>query len=206
MPLPAELESLISQFEAADRDARAVTDGLDENTGTWRPAEGAWSVAHCLDHLAVSNRVYLQPLVVATTTGRARRQFRKRPARPGLIGGLFIYSLEPPVRLRMRNPRKSTPQSAPPLRESLDAFLAAQHEIRQFIHTVADLDLNAIRFVNPFQNWIRFSIATGLNVLAAHDRRHLWQAWNVRERCGLGGPPVLRKPAPGDGSNPDSDC
>jgi hypothetical protein len=27
---------------------------------------------------------------------------------------------------------------------------------------------------------VRFSLATGINVLAAHDRRHVWQAWNVR--------------------------
>jgi hypothetical protein len=28
---------------------------------------------------------------------------------------------------------------------------------------------------------VRFSLATGLHVLAAHERRHLWQAWRVRE-------------------------
>jgi hypothetical protein len=27
---------------------------------------------------------------------------------------------------------------------------------------------------------IRFSLATGLHVIAAHDRRHLLQAWQVR--------------------------
>jgi hypothetical protein len=184
MPLPEELESLISQFDAADRDARAVTDGLDETSGTWRPAPGAWSVAHCLDHLAVSNRVYLTPLVVATDAGRASGRLRRKPAQPGLIGGLFVSSLEPPVRIKTKNPPKSTPQPAPPLKASLDAFLASQDDIRQFIRAVADLDLNSIRFVNPFIGWIRFSIATGLNVLAAHDRRHLWQAWNVRRASG----------------------
>jgi len=27
---------------------------------------------------------------------------------------------------------------------------------------------------------VRFSLATGLHVIAAHERRHLWQAWRVR--------------------------
>ena len=28
--------------------------------------------------------------------------------------------------------------------------------------------------------WVRFSLATGLHVITAHQRRHLWQAWRVR--------------------------
>jgi hypothetical protein len=28
---------------------------------------------------------------------------------------------------------------------------------------------------------VRFSLATGLHVIAAHERRHLWQAWRVRQ-------------------------
>jgi hypothetical protein len=32
----------------------------------------------------------------------------------------------------------------------------------------------------PFVRGIRFSLATGLHVIAAHERRHLWQAWRVR--------------------------
>jgi hypothetical protein len=35
-------------------------------------------------------------------------------------------------------------------------------------------------FPNPFIRGVRFSLATGLHVLEAHERRHLWQAWNVR--------------------------
>jgi hypothetical protein len=34
-----------------------------------------------------------------------------------------------------------------------------------------------------------FSIATGLFVIAAHDRRHLWQAEQVRQAPGFRGPP-----------------
>ena len=28
---------------------------------------------------------------------------------------------------------------------------------------------------------VRISLATGLHVIAAHNRRHLWQAWRVRK-------------------------
>ena len=45
---------------------------------------------------------------------------------------------------------------------------------------------------NPFFSLIRFSVGTGFQVIAAHQRRHLWQAERVRERAGF--PQSLRKP------------
>lgn len=50
----------------------------------------------------------------------------------------------------------------------------------RFLRDNADLDLAHIRFVNPFIRGVRFSLATGLHVIAAHERRHLRQAWRAR--------------------------
>ena len=180
MVLPAELQKLIDELDAADCDAKAVAEGLSEVQGTWRPAPGAWSVAECFDHLAIANRVYLAPIVDGAARGRAAGRMRRRPALPGLAGGMFARSLEPPVRLKTKNPKVSTPRPSPPLMDSLAAFLESQEHVRAFIHANHDLDLASIRFVNPFVRGIRFSLATGLHVITSHDRRHLWQAWNVR--------------------------
>jgi hypothetical protein len=80
----------------------------------------------------------------------------------------------------MKAPRNIRPRASPPLADSFAAFLASQEEVRAFLRTGADIDLNGVRFPNPFVRVIRFSLATGLHVIAAHDRRHLWQAWRVR--------------------------
>ena len=178
--MPPELQKLLDELDAADRDAKAVAAGLDEQQGAWRPSPGAWSVAECLDHLAVANRVYLAPIAEAAAGGRAKGRMRRGPARPGIIGGWFANSLEPPVRMKTKNPRVSTPRTSPPLADSLTAFLESQDRVRDFIRANADLDLAGIRFANPFVRGVRFSLATGLHVITAHDRRHLWQAWNVR--------------------------
>lgn len=44
----------------------------------------------------------------------------------------------------------------------------------------AGLDTAPVRFPKPFERGVRFSLATGLHVITAHERRHLWQAWRVR--------------------------
>jgi hypothetical protein len=52
--------------------------------------------------------------------------------------------------------------------------------VRVFLRENEELDLAKIGFRNPFVPVIRFSLATGLHVIPAHERRHLWQAWRVR--------------------------
>ena len=76
---------------------------------------------------------------------------------------------------------------SPPLGDATAAFLASLDDVRAFLRQFAAIDLAGVSFPNPLVPGIRFSLATGLHVLAAHQRRHLWQAWNVRraaERAG----------------------
>ena len=180
--LPADIRDLHDQLEANTRDARAVAEGMTAAHGEWRADPGSWSVAQCLDHLATGNRVYLNAMRPSAVRAREERRLRSGIARPGLLGGLFVRSLEPPVKLalRMKAPRKIKPQPSPPLADAIAAFLASQQDMLAFLRDSADLDLAHVRFPNPFVRGVRFSLATGFHVTAAHERRHLWQAWRVR--------------------------
>ena len=53
------------------------------------------------------------------------------------------------------------------------------------LRKAAGIDLNGTRFVNPFLSLIRFSMGSGFQIIAAHERRHLWQAKQVRGRAGF---------------------
>jgi hypothetical protein len=52
------------------------------------------------------------------------------------------------------------------------------------IADAADVDVNRATFVNPFLRFVRVKVSTGLSVVSAHDRRHLWQADQVRKAPG----------------------
>jgi len=178
---PAEVLALEEALNAAERDARALVAGLTEEQGAWRAEPGSWSVAECLDHLAVANRVYLRAMQPAAERAVAEGRRRRRPARPGLIGGWFVRSMEPPVKTKGKAPKKIRPRTSPALADAFDQFLASQEEVRTFLRRYADIDLAGVRFPNPFIPGVRFSLATGLHVIPAHERRHLWQASNVRQ-------------------------
>ena len=68
--------------------------------------------------------------------------------------------------------------------------------MRAFLRRYADIDLAAVRFPNPFVRRVQFSLATGLHVVAAHERRHLWQAWRVRRAAERAAPPPEVPTAP----------
>jgi hypothetical protein len=178
-----DIQALEHAFDAIERDARALLEGLTAAQGVWRPSPTAWSIAHCLDHLATANRVYFGAMAPSAERGLREGRTRRRPAVPGLIGRWFVRSLEPPVkpRFKMRAPKKIVPRPAPPLDDSAAQFFASQADVRAFVRTYADIDLAGVLFPNPFIRGVRFSLATGLHVTAAHERRHLWQAWNVRK-------------------------
>jgi hypothetical protein len=196
--LPDELRSLHEAYDANERTARELVASLTEAHGTWHPAPGSWSVAECLDHLAFSNRVYIAAMQPPAAQARVAGRMRRRSALPGVLGGWFVKSLEPPVTRRMRAPRTIVPRPSPGLADAASTFFASHDQVVQFLRVYADIDLAATRFPNPFIRAIRFSLATGVHVLAAHERRHLWQASNVarlagREGRGAGTTPIAAR-------------
>lgn len=178
--LSSDLRNLLDALDAAERDARALKDGLTSSQGAWRESPGSWSVAECLDHLATANRVYLAAMEPSAAQARSAGSRRRGPAQPGVLGGWFVRFLEPPVKRKGKAPRKIRPRTGPALDDAFTSFLATQNDVRAFVRTYGEIDLARVRFPNPFIRGLRLSLATGLHVIAAHERRHLWQAWRVR--------------------------
>ncbi|HXU29911.1 MAG TPA: DinB family protein [Thermoanaerobaculia bacterium] len=182
MNLPTDLQELQDQLDAAERDAEALVAGLSEEQGTARVRPGSWSIAECLDHLATANRVYLLAMQDPANRANARGRLRKGPAKPGWAGRWFISGLEPPPKWwsKLKAPKKIRPRPSPPLADAFAAFIESQADVRDFLRAYDRLDLARIRFPNPFIPGVSFSLATGLHIIPAHERRHLLQAWGVR--------------------------
>ena len=180
--LPEDLAAILRGLEASDREARALIEEVDEERFNWRPDGRSWSVAQCLDHLNVGNRVYVGPLRDALETARQKGAWRHGPIRPGFFGRWFIRTMEPPPRRRLPAPRKIVPAARRSRAEVGEEWARVQAQVRDLLHEAGPLDLNATRFVNPFFPLVRFSVGTGFLVIEAHNRRHLWQARQVLAR------------------------
>ena len=49
----------------------------------------------------------------------------------------------------------------------------------------APIDVNRATFVNPFISIVRVRVGTAFHVIAAHERRHVWQADQVPNAPGF---------------------
>src|SRR5262249_24045899 len=194
--IPADIQNLQNQLDAVEQDVQKLVSGLDERLGTWRARDDSWSVAECLDHLATGNRIYVEAMQGSAIQARRQGRLRRGPALPGLIGRWFTSYMEPPAKapFKTKAPRKIRPRKSPALGDALALFIESHHQLGDFLRQNADLDLVGVHFPNPFIRGVRFSLATGLHVLPAHERRHLWQAWNVRR--GAEGETGVKYPAP----------
>lgn len=183
--LPEDVRGILADLEANDRRFRPLVHGLNEEQFNWRVDERSWSIAQCLDHLNVANRLYLAPMLVGIEAGRRSGATRKGPIRSGFLERLFVGSMEPPPKWKLPAPRKIVPAVNKPKAEVVEEWRLTQDEVRALLHASAGLDLNGIRFVNPFIPLVRFSVGTGFLVIAAHERRHLWQAERVKGDAGF---------------------
>src|SRR5262245_45385887 len=106
-----ELAALEAELAANRRDACALALGLTAGQGIHRASPEAWSVAHCLDHLATGNRVYVAAMRPSAERAREAGRRRRRAATPGWLGGWFVRSLEPPVKplRKLKAPRLIRP-------------------------------------------------------------------------------------------------
>ena len=189
MKLEYTTDEYVAELQRQGEEAQALVGGLQTSALNWRPDGRSWSVAQCIDHLARTNSLYLE--VIREAVERNEDQISPgssvyRPA--GWPSRKFIESMEPPPRRRFRAFRKIIPAQAGYRNdEVLPPFLTAQKELAELVEKDREMDLGSVRFHNPFLKGIRMTISSGLLLIGAHNRRHLWQAERVKERAGFPG-------------------
>jgi hypothetical protein len=117
---------------------------------------------------------------------RARRvsePFEDLGAVPSWWGRWFINGMEPPPRFRVKTRRMVKPTSFGSVHGARAALTASHDGVRAFVRDLQGHDWRGT-FTSPFGP-LRFRLGTGLLVLAAHDRRHVWQARQVLKASGF---------------------
>lgn len=182
-----ELAGSWRELEAAGEEAEELAGGLARERLRWRPAPERWSIAECLDHLVRTGEAYLEAM--DTTIGEARRDSHDGGGsyRPSLVGRWLVRVLEPPPGLRVRAPRIIRPRTADAegADDPLAAFLGLRPRFRRRLEAADGLDLGRIRMSSPFFSFVRFDLGSAFRIVAAHERRHLWQARQVRRAEGF---------------------
>jgi len=180
MTLPQEIARTIGDFEKAKASARSVFDGLGAIELTQRPSPTQWSIAECLAHLNLTARVQIDALKSAIEKGLAQNVLGggEKP-RYNWVSRKIIAMTEPPPKKKQKAPKRLVPIEFT-LQGLLPEFLKLQDELIACAHRAAPLDLVRVKVVFPFFRLLRFNLGAYFHLVAAHQRRHLWQAEQVK--------------------------
>ena len=184
-----QLESLRRQLDAIRADADSIILGLSDQQLQWHPRQGAWSIVECLAHLNSIDGQDLPQLFRGITAGRGNGTTGTGPFKWNWFERMFIAAVDVPVRMRVKSPRKYLPAKTFNARETILEFQRIQHDLYYLIAEADGLDLKKIKVVPPVAQWLKISIGARLELIAAHDRRHLLQARRVREHENFPGNP-----------------
>jgi hypothetical protein len=185
-----KLQTWTEAFEAGRERMRALVDGLSHEQVNFKPAPDRWSVAECLDHLAVSMRIYLdpmEPVVDAARAGaRAAGKTGGEPYRRGpFLGRLLLRALRKPGKRypapRMFRPGRSA-LAPDAVREGFDAQIG---RMLRAVERSDGLALGKIKMPWPVFPPIKLSLAQAFELQALHVGRHLDQAERVTREPGF---------------------
>ncbi|HEY1303527.1 MAG TPA: DinB family protein [Vicinamibacterales bacterium] len=185
--LTPEIDEFRSQFEQISSDAVALSSPLSDDQFVWRPASMAWSVAECLEHLNATARTYLPALDEGIADAIRRGLYAEGPFAYNWFGRLYVRFNEPPVRWRLQALPQVYPAAGRSRREILAAFRAYQVQYIDRLRQANGVDLSRARVRAPASKWLRIPLGTGFAVMAAHERRHLWQARKITGSPGFPG-------------------
>jgi hypothetical protein len=180
-------EEFLAELQRQSSQAESLAGGLSDAALNWQPNSGkSWSVGQCLEHLAIMNAMYVEALQAAVENNRDQLEPRKNPMQAsGWFTGLFISYEEPPPKIKLPAPRKISPPSNI-TGVIVEEFATVQRQLSAFVRQWGEADLGDLKVKDPLFP-IHLTADTHLLIIAAHNRRHLWQAENVKKSAGFPG-------------------
>jgi hypothetical protein len=180
------LEELVRQFEAVHSSASELVQRLDEKQFNWQPAPDRWSIGQNIAHLNISAADTFPFLDAMLAKARAQGSSSEHALSRTLIGRLFVWVIEPPYRVRVKTRSTHVPRSVVTMASELALLQKNQDAYAARVRAGAGLNICAVKenlnllAGNPKAPPANLNLFEWLLFVAAHERRHLWQAWQAR--------------------------
>ena len=163
------------ELNEATRRAWHLVQSTEGRLFTVRPTPMSWSAAECLAHLSLSTEMFLPVLKDAIRRNANANANKPRTPKMDLVGKVLAWFLEPPIRKKFKTPAPFVPKSVRAKADAFGEFASLQERLLDLLREARTADLRA-RIVSPFDKRVRYNLYSAFRIIAAHERRHLWQA------------------------------
>jgi hypothetical protein len=160
--------------------ARRLSEGLSDPLWAASPGPGQWSILQCLIHLNITSERFIPIIDDAIREGRAKNLQATAAPNRDLMGWLLCWILEPPYRMKTKTSPPFVPERIESMRDVLERFDYLQGELLVRLDRASGLALDRLRVASPFNARFKYNLYSAFRLLPVHQRRHLWQAEQVR--------------------------
>ena len=174
--IDSQVDSLLQELRDTRASAAEIFNGRKPEELLLRPSAKRWSAAECIEHLKITNRSYLTRLSEATRSLRQKNLARRGEFRLDWNARLLKYWLEPPSRLRLPTGAAFRPVSQVDPTTVLNVFQSIGYELEKELANARELAVDAEKIRSPFAENMEYSAYSAFVLIAAHNRRHIWQA------------------------------
>jgi hypothetical protein len=171
--------TLIDQIIKISNEAREKFSGLSESQLNWKPEPAKWSIAQCLDHLIVSNKTYYPSFEKLISHSYRLSFLQKLNPFKKMLGPIMVRSMCKGSKKTFKAPKIFEPSSSNISPGIVNDFVKHQEEMKHYFQRLSQLDTKNLVIASPVTGFITYTLADGLELLAAHEHRHLTQAENV---------------------------
>ena len=187
---------LTTELNDATQRARKLVERTDGRVFTVRPNPQSWSAAECLSHLTLTGKAFVPVIQEAISKAKKGGPKPKRSPHVDVLGNVLRWLMEPPARTRFKTSAPFVPRAARPKFEAWAEFASLQSQLMYEALEANEVEFRALRVVSIFDRRIRYTLYSAFRIIAAHERRHLWQAENAVDEVMKRFTPAARPAAP----------
>lgn len=165
-------------------DATSTFGSLSGEQLNWKPAEGSWSVAQCLEHLIKTNLAFGPEFERLAADGRKNTFWQQWSPFSGMAGRFLVNTLKNDSK-KVKAPSNSI---VPPSEVSADIvsrFAENIADVNRKIEAIAAADRQKTVVSSPFMAVMTYSLDDALTILVEHTKRHIRQANRVAASDGF---------------------
>ena len=170
------IDAIEEEINQATARAWSLVKSTDGRLFTVRPHPNSWSASECIAHLSISTEMFLPVLRTALDDARKRNLVSDKPPKMDWLGSVLRWVLDPPFRQRVKTAQPFVPKSVRAKAEAFGEFSTLQNKLLEILRASRGFDLRKIKIVSPFDKRVKYNLYSAFRIVAAHERRHLWQA------------------------------
>lgn len=163
----SDAESFINEIEKLH--------SLTDNQLNWKPAPDVWSLAECVEHLAVTNKLYFDEMEKQLSEKQISCHDSEEMVKHKFFVKLIIKAVDPSNVNKTKTFSVFKPEKSSFDHSVIDKLINIQKDLINLVSISLNIDFNKYVMSSPASKLIKENFSDVLEIIRLHNQRHLLQ-------------------------------